>query len=36
MVVSRLFDVSVPTSGRFAVKIINHLGDEATKVFRAQ
>ncbi len=29
---SRPFDV--PTNGRIAVKIINHLGDEAMKVFR--
>ena len=29
---SRLFDR--PTSGRYAVKVINHLGDEVMKVFR--
>ena len=32
--VSRPFDA--PSSGRFAVKIINHLGDEAMKVFRVE
>ena len=32
--VSRPFDV--PSSGRIAVKIINHLGDEAMKVFRVE
>ena len=32
--VSRPFDA--PTSGRIAVKIINHLGDEAMKVFRVE
>ena len=32
--VSRPFDV--PTTGRIAVKIINHLGDEAMKVFRVE
>ena len=26
----------VPSSGRIAVKIINHLGDEAMKVFRVE
>ena len=31
--VSRPFDK--PSSGRIAVKVINHLGDEAMKVFRA-
>jgi adenine-specific DNA-methyltransferase len=30
--VSRLFEK--PTSGRIAVKVINHLGDEVMKVFR--
>jgi adenine-specific DNA-methyltransferase len=30
--VSRPFDK--PTSGRIAVKVINHLGDEVMKVFR--
>ena len=25
-----------PTSGRIAVKVINHLGDEATKIFRVR
>ena len=25
-----------PTSGRFAVKVINHLGDEVMKVFRVE
>jgi len=30
--VSRPFEK--PTSGRFAVKVINHLGDEVMKVFR--
>jgi len=29
---SRLFDK--PKSGRIAVKVINHLGDEVMKVFR--
>jgi adenine-specific DNA-methyltransferase len=29
---SRLFDK--PTSGRIAVKVINHLGDEVMKVFK--
>jgi hypothetical protein len=29
---SRPFDK--PTSGRIAVKVINHLGDEVMKVFR--
>jgi len=29
---SRAFDK--PTSGRIAVKVINHLGDEVTKIFR--
>jgi adenine-specific DNA-methyltransferase len=29
---SRLFDQ--PASGRIAVKVINHLGDEVMKVFR--
>jgi hypothetical protein len=29
---SRLFDK--PQSGRIAVKVINHLGDEVMKVFR--
>ncbi len=32
--VSRPFDA--PSSGRIAVKIINHLGDEAMKVFRVE
>ena len=32
--VSRPFDV--PSTGRIAVKIINHLGDEAMKVFRVE
>ena len=32
--VSRPFDL--PSSGRIAVKIINHLGDEAMKVFRVE
>jgi adenine-specific DNA-methyltransferase len=30
--ISRPF--SAPTSGRIAVKVINHLGDEVMKVFR--
>jgi adenine-specific DNA-methyltransferase len=25
-----------PKSGRIAVKVINHLGDEVTKVFRVE
>ena len=32
--VSRPFDK--PTSGRIAVKVINHLGDEVMKVFRVE
>ena len=32
--ISRSFEK--PKSGRFAVKIINHLGDEVMKVFRAE
>ena len=32
--ISRPFDK--PTSGRIAVKVINHLGDEVLKVFRVE
>ena len=30
--ISRLFDK--PSTGRIAVKVINHLGDEVLKVFK--